>query len=661
MNKLLLFLLLLPFGVSAQLIQKNTTYGMAFNRTGADTLFYLPVDTFTVPTAYRTYNFMARKATTLYIWNTSTFAWQAVSSGGGAAGWELTGNSGTTAGTNFIGTTDAVALVVKANNTERMRVLSGGNVGIGLSSPVFKLDVGGTSSVSDRKIGINGVQMMYLPDQATFLRSMFVGTGGNFLSHTGGDEGLYNMGFGINALDSVTTGYINIAFGPESMRRTTTGYWNTAFGSNTLQNNISGTENAAFGLNALKNNTGDFNTAIGTSALLFNTSGQTNTAVGNQALRANTTGLQNSALGYRTLQTNTTGYFNTAMAYRAMEDNTTGYGNSAFGLHSVSNNTTGYFNSGFGMYSLDVITTGRGNTGLGYFAGNNASQKVDAINSVALGSYSYTTADNQIRFSDSLTRITIPALPSNVGTKAVRYNPSTGDLSYADTTTGGGGGSGVTTLAAIGSSPNANGATISGSTLNLEPASASFGGVVTTGTQTFAGAKSFTGNVNISGNSTPLNMYNAAGATAVNKITWGTNYGATALELYNGGAGDRWGWGLPIGNMQFFVPNTAKFSVNKGGDLQASGTNELFAVDANNNRIRLNMPTGIGSAVTPDASAILEVASTTQGVLMPRMTATQGSAISSPANGLLIYVTDTNGTFTSVGFWGRENGAWVKL
>jgi hypothetical protein len=52
---------------------------------------------------------------------------------------------------------------------------------------------------------------------------------------------------------------------------------------------------------------------------------------------------------------------------------------------------------------------------------------------------------------------------------------------------------GVTTMAAIGASPNANGATISGSTLTLQPASASFGGVITTGTQTIAGNKSFTG------------------------------------------------------------------------------------------------------------------------------------------------------------------------
>lgn len=52
-------------------------------------------------------------------------------------------------------------------------------------------------------------------------------------------------------------------------------------------------------------------------------------------------------------------------------------------------------------------------------------------------------------------------------------------------------------LAAIGSSPNANGATISSNTLNLQPASASFGGVVTTGTQTFAGSKTFSSALNM--------------------------------------------------------------------------------------------------------------------------------------------------------------------
>ena len=50
---------------------------------------------------------------------------------------------------------------------------------------------------------------------------------------------------------------------------------------------------------------------------------------------------------------------------------------------------------------------------------------------------------------------------------------------------------------------------------------------------------------------------------------------------------------------------------------------------------------GIGTA-TPDASAKLDIASTTQGLLPPRMTTVQRDAIVSPATGLVIFNTTTN-------------------
>lgn len=70
-----------------------------------------------------------------YYWNGS--AWVALMTSTAlnlSSLWNVTGNSGTTAGTNFIGTTDAVDMVVKTNNTEKVRVSSTGNVGIGTSA-----------------------------------------------------------------------------------------------------------------------------------------------------------------------------------------------------------------------------------------------------------------------------------------------------------------------------------------------------------------------------------------------------------------------------------------------------------------------------------------------------------------------------------------------
>ncbi|HIA36053.1 MAG TPA: hypothetical protein EYN89_04780 [Flavobacteriales bacterium] len=61
--------------------------------------------------------------------------------------WSLTGNSGTSPPTNFIGTIDAADWVIRTNNTERLRVESGGDVGIGTSTPTDKLHVKGNALI----------------------------------------------------------------------------------------------------------------------------------------------------------------------------------------------------------------------------------------------------------------------------------------------------------------------------------------------------------------------------------------------------------------------------------------------------------------------------------------------------------------------------------
>ncbi|MEZ4966500.1 MAG: tail fiber protein [Saprospiraceae bacterium] len=57
----------------------------------------------------------------------------------------------------------------------------------------------------------------------------------------------------------------------------------------------------------------------------------------------------------------------------------------------------------------------------------------------------------------------------------------------------------------------------------------------------------------------------------------------------------------------------------------------------------------------PDPSAMLDVKSADKGVLVPRMTSPQRTAVASPAVGLLVFDTDTES------FWFRDSTAWVEI
>src|SRR5258705_13814835 len=80
-----------------------------------------------------------------------------------------------------------------------------------------------------------------------------------------------------------------------------------------------------------------------------------------------------------------------------------------------------------------------------------------------------------------------------------------------------------------------------------------------------------------------------------------------------------------------------------------------FNVHAQTNIFPSTGSAGIGTT-TPDASSALEIKSTTQGLLISRLTKTQRDAIVSPATGLMIY--QTNNT---PGFYYYSGTAWTAV
>ena len=74
----------------------------------------------------------------------------------------------------------------------------------------------------------------------------------------------------------------------------------------------------------------------------------------------------------------------------------------------------------------------------------------------------------------------------------------------------------------------------------------------------------------------------------------------------------------------------------------------IFINNTNNQQVGINTP-------TPNASAQLEINSTSRGVLFPRMTTAQRDLITTPADGLVIYNTTTNKLQV------RAAGVWVDL
>lgn len=311
------------------------------------------------------------------------------------------------------------------------------NVGIGTTSPLFKLDVRNGSINTDSVYRIGG---------GTFLSgkagNVLVGAGegvsltsGIFnvaigLALEGTTTGSNNIGIGFNALDRNATGNFNVALGFRALELNTVSR-NTAVGSDAMSNNTTGTLNTAMGSFALTlNSSGTQNTAVGYNALRSVTMTGRNTAVGQDALQANT-GWQNTAVGSEALFSNTFGESNVGIGYRALNKNTTGHYNVAIGSGALLN-STGTANSGVGFYALEANGAGTHNTAMGYFAlrGNITGTSNCAFGANAM--YFVTNSENTAMGTNAMFRSVNTRFNTAVGFNAA----ATYDIGYNNTVIG---------------------------------------------------------------------------------------------------------------------------------------------------------------------------------------------------------------------------------
>ncbi|HPB24968.1 MAG TPA: tail fiber domain-containing protein [Bacteroidales bacterium] len=311
--------------------------------------------------------------------------------------WTITGNSGTVAGTNFIGTTDNVPLQFRVNNVQagqvnniRQTTFLGYQAGLNNSSSTttFSTAVGADALKTNTTSTHNSAFGWYALRLNTGGFNTAVGAYALATNSNGAD----NVATGAYAMAYNTTGRANTAFGRSALVQNISGHFNTAMGASALLSNTTGGNNTVLGAWALYNSVNGNNaTAVGSKAMYYTTildtnynvavgyetmygsetlsTGNYNTALGYQTLWSATTGEKNTATGYHALYSNTTGVHNTANGMNALSANNGGSSNTAYGSYSLGHNSTGNYNTASGSQALVALTTGIGNSAFGMLSG----------------------------------------------------------------------------------------------------------------------------------------------------------------------------------------------------------------------------------------------------------------------------------------------------
>lgn len=479
-----------------------------------------------------------------------------------ANAWNIAGNTGTTAGTNFIGTTDAQGLAFRTNNTEWMRLNTTGSLGIGITSPVYKIHVeepgGYNADIAARLYNTNN--LAYKPslqlqasggtkaaptavanntplgaimwggyDGSAFNDVQAVeinGTTTEAWSTTAHGSSLNFKTIPNTTLTSLTRLTIdqngNVGIGTTTpaqqleitaamrMPATTTSTTGVIYkganrfihdykpAANNGNNTFLGVNAGNFTMTSATSWLASGNTGVGASALNALTTGGYNTALGASALALNTAGNYNLALGSAALGANLVGNGNVGVGHNALANNTAS-SNTAIGNGAMYTNTAGSLNVAIGESVMNLNTTGNSNTAIGHAA---LEKTTTASNNTAIGS----TAMHENLTGVSNVAVGSSALWTN---STGNYNVSIGESALYTNTT-----SNNTAVGYIAGTSNSTGA--NGTFLGYQAGTAN----TTGGSNTFVGYN--TGLTNTTGSNNTI-----LGATA--NVTSAALTNATAI------------------------------------------------------------------------------------------------------------------------------------
>jgi len=533
----------------------------------------------------------------------------------------------------------------------------------------------------------------------TGVRNISIGVGSLRTNTTANNS----VAIGVDALKN-SNGSSNTSVGYFGMNANTTGFSNSAFGGTVLTKNTTGSSNNGFGASALNaNTTGESNSAFGNASLFSNLTGSFNTAIGNLSGRyladgatANTNPSYSTYIGYlaRSLTDNATN--ENVIGYNAISNgsNTTTIGNSS---------TTGTYIFGQiynGALAPYLVTDGAANyiqmsksAGL---LGNSVIQQ--SSTSIGIGKSPSLTLDVNgdigVPSTGAFRLNGVKAVSSLPGQYNWFFGPA-GNLTMTGNNYVTAAGYGALTSVTTGNYLTAVG--MNAGNVNSSGSGNTYIGTIAGQSNTTAYGSTFIGSQAGRDNTTGQNNTAVGEATLLlNKVgilntavgvhaLWantsnsntgiGVNAGKySRTGLFNVFIGSQAGVGNGLTPYRISAKDSAIVLIgteSSRDDLIDSATaiNNAIAIGNQARFSKSNQATFGNTWITetrlrgqvlintetPVTTSQLTIESTTKGALLPRMTKTQRDAISSPAQGLLVFVTD------GTGYLSWYNSGWQKV